>query len=150
MSIKLVLLLNPKFLNLDYRIMFILKNNSMKIFKTLKKFFSRTSEPTKIIQPVTYKQDPINPSKWDLDAIFSSLNLDCSDFFIPATCAHITVDFEDLHWIMPIVKKYGYDGVNAVKSFIAQQSPMLVYVNDKFEAALKELKDLNPYIYSYY
>jgi NADH:ubiquinone oxidoreductase subunit E len=91
--------------------------------------------------------DELNALKLIFDYSFW-VALNANDFFNYACADCVKLDSEDLEWIVPIVEKYGKDGIHAVMSYIREAQPLKPYVTDKFKQALKELELLNPTIYS--
>lgn len=78
------------------------------------------------------------------------ISINLSDFFYYATADMILIDYKDLVWILPIYKKYGWEGIYASASHIAKLTPIKEAITPEFERALKEIQLLDPKIYSEY
>ena len=74
--------------------------------------------------------------------------LNANDFFGYACADCVKIDSDDLEWIIPFVKKYERDGINAVLAYIRQAKPLKPYITPEFELAYKEIEELNPEVYS--
>lgn len=76
--------------------------------------------------------------------------LNANDFFNYACADSVLLEYGDFHWSMPIIRKYGIDGENAVMSKIANLLPIIERQTDKFNQALAEINSLNIKIISEY
>jgi hypothetical protein len=76
--------------------------------------------------------------------------INLSDFFNYACADMMLIDTKDLYWVLPMYKKYGWDGVDAAVSFIAKQMPIKPRINDKFKEAYAEIEKINPEVHSEY
>jgi hypothetical protein len=76
--------------------------------------------------------------------------INLSDFFNYACADMRLIDTKDLYWVLPMYKKYGWDGVYAAVSFIAKQMPIKPHINDKFKEAYAEIEKINPEVHSEY
>lgn len=76
--------------------------------------------------------------------------INLSDFFYFACADMLFLDTRDLYWVLPIYKKYEWDGLYASVSFIAKKMPLKPHINDKFTEAYAEIEKLNPKIHSEY
>jgi hypothetical protein len=76
--------------------------------------------------------------------------INLSDFFNYACADMMIIDTQDLYWVLPMYKKYGWDGVYAAVSFIAKQMPIKPNINDKFKEAYAEIEKINPEVHSEY
>lgn len=87
-----------------------------------------------------------------LELVNGSFGITCNanDFFNYACADAVTISPADLKWVLPIVKKYGHDGENACLSYIAKQQPIKPWITEKFQAAYKEIEELNPKVNSEY
>jgi len=74
--------------------------------------------------------------------------LNANDFFQRACACMVLLDCEDFHWAMPIIKKYGQEGEQAVMSKIADTMPIESYLTDKFKKALSEINSLDIKVFS--
>lgn len=78
-----------------------------------------------------------------------SIELNANDFYGYACSDSERLDPMDLEWALPIIRKYGYiDGTSAVMSIISQLMPIKEYQTEGFNRAMKEIKELNPKIWS--
>jgi hypothetical protein len=71
-----------------------------------------------------------------------------NDFFGYACADAVELDTCDLSWVIPIVKKYGADGINACMHYIRQQLPLQEYLTEEEHKAYKEIEELNPKVFS--
>lgn len=79
----------------------------------------------------------------------SYVQLNASDFYSYACSDSELLDPMDLEWALPIIRKYGYiDGTNAVMASISQLVPIIEHHTEGFNNAMKEIKELNPKIWS--
>lgn len=78
------------------------------------------------------------------------ISLNANDFFNYASADTILLDPLDLKWVLPIVEKYKYNGLDACMSYIAGIKPLEPYITPSFQEALKELETLKPKKYSEY
>lgn len=76
--------------------------------------------------------------------------INLSDFFHYACADMILIDTQDLPWVLPMYKKYGWDGIYACVAFIAKKEPIKEAQNDKFKLALDEINTLKPEVHSEY
>jgi hypothetical protein len=86
---------------------------------------------------------------WDilmLDVHYLMLN--ANDFFCYACADVVELCPCDFKWALPIIKKYEFDGLNAVMSYIRRLVPVQERLNEKFWGALKEISQTNPMVYS--
>jgi hypothetical protein len=96
----------------------------------------------------------IEKTKYELDALKTILNyshsitLNANDFFGYACADAIDLDICDLFWVIPIVQKYGYDGIAASMYYIRKCKPIEPIINEKFEQAYKEIEELKPKVFS--
>ena len=74
--------------------------------------------------------------------------LNANDFFGWACADAVELDVTDLSWVIPIVKKYGDDGVSACMHYVRQQLPLQKYLTEEEHKAYKELEELKPKVYS--
>lgn len=78
-----------------------------------------------------------------------SIKLNANDFYAYACSDSESLDPMDLEWALPIIRKYGYiDGTSAILSSISQLMPIKEYQSEGFHQAMKEIKELNPTIWS--
>ncbi len=82
-----------------------------------------------------------------LDRSFS-LNMNANDFFGFACADAVEVDPLDLDWIIPVVEKYGNDGLNACLCYIRQQLCLENYHTKEMFEALFYISQLNPKVMS--
>jgi hypothetical protein len=80
------------------------------------------------------------------DSLGIAINL--NDFFHIATSEMMLLDTQDLYWILPLYKKYGWDGIYAAASFIAKEMPLTPHRNNIFLEAYAEIEKINPEIHS--
>ena len=88
-----------------------------------------------------------------LELVNGSFGITCNanDFFQYACADAVTISPDDLKWVLPIIKKYGYiDGENACMAYIAKLKPIKPRLTEKFQAAYKEIEKLNPEVHSEY
>jgi hypothetical protein len=85
-----------------------------------------------------------------LELIKSSFGiaLNANDFFMHACSDKIYLEYEDLHWFLPIWRKYGRHGADAAMAYIAKHEPLEPYMTDKYKEAYQELVALNPKVSS--
>ena len=76
--------------------------------------------------------------------------LNANDFFGYACSDSVQIDTDDLHWIIPIVKKYPKYGLDACMAYIAKQLPIKPYLTEEFKKAYLELEKLKPEVLSEY
>ena len=76
--------------------------------------------------------------------------LNANDFFMYSTADGVTLAPEDFNWALPIITKYGDDGLNAVMSKIANRLPLNPYQTDEFKKALAELNNSDVKVWSEY
>jgi len=76
--------------------------------------------------------------------------INLSDFFNYSCADMMLIDTQDLYWVLPMYKKYGWDGIYAAVSFIAKQMPIKPNINDKFKEAYAEIEKINPEVHSEY
>ena len=74
--------------------------------------------------------------------------LNANDFFGYACADAVELDTSDLNWVIPIVQKYGDDGIAATMSYIRKCKPIEPRIDEKFEQAYKEIKELKPKVWS--
>ena len=74
--------------------------------------------------------------------------INLSDFFNYACADMMLIDTQDLYWVLPMYKKYGWGGVYAAVSFIAKQMPIKPNINDKFKEAYAEIEKINTEVHS--
>ena len=66
--------------------------------------------------------------------------MNANDFFGYAIASGVVIDIDDVPKVLPIFKKYGMDGYNAIMSFIEDTSPLDNYKTEGFNKAMEELK----------
>jgi len=74
--------------------------------------------------------------------------LNANDFFGWACADAVELDVTDLSWVIPIVKKYGVEGVEACMTYIRQCFPVKEIRTERFEKAYDEIEELKPKVYS--
>jgi hypothetical protein len=77
-----------------------------------------------------------------------SLTLNASDFFHYATADAVVLDTDDLPWVLPVIEKYGQDGIHAVMAHIRQKEPIKRWLSVEYEMALNMIKINNPDVQS--
>ena len=103
---------------------------------------------------MNYIKNILNSNPEYIDTLCSMLTgsfgilLNANDFFNYATAECVTIDSLDLHWILPIYKQFGEDGLNACMSYIDGRKPIIQWQNDKFNLAYKELERIKPKVES--
>lgn len=78
-----------------------------------------------------------------IDIVNSSFGiyLNANDFFQYACADAVLLDPYDFEWALPIIRKYGYEGEQAVMSKIRGILPIKPHITPKFEQALEELNN---------
>jgi hypothetical protein len=76
-----------------------------------------------------------------------TFTVSCNDFFNYASADIIEIDTLNLEWIIPIVEKFGDDGMDACISYIRKQKPIPHFLTEKFNNAYKSIEKLEPKIY---
>lgn len=116
--------------------------------KRFQRICNMTPEEDKIL-------DEWKPDTEDLKTIWSIIEysghgipLNANDFFAYACSESLMLDTADIHWALPIVRKYSYDGINAVMSYIADKLPITPHITENFNKALEEIKELDPIVFS--
>ena len=82
-----------------------------------------------------------------IDGSFGIL-LNANDLFELNHTYAINISSEDLEWVLPIFNEFGWDGVNAVLSYIEEKEVLPKYQTEKFTKAYLKLITEKPEIYS--
>ena len=102
------------------------------------------------------EQNKISSNTLLCDELLAVLNgsfgvaINLSDFFNYACADMMLMDTQDLYWVLPMYKKYGWDGVYAAVSYIAKKMPIKPNINDKLKEAYAEIEKINPEVHSEY
>lgn len=76
--------------------------------------------------------------------------INANDFFGYACTDMLIIDGQDLKWVMPMYQKYGYAGIDACMAYIAKEMPIKPRITAVFKKAYREIKRINPEVYSEY
>ncbi len=70
----------------------------------------------------------------------------CSDTFYYSSADATWLNWEDHDWAMPIIEKYGWEGANAVFSYLRGQEVIAPHQSAEYKEALQILRDTKPKI----